>query len=418
MTRPIIVAGSWLLKMRLQYNCHISVHSKYLSTSLSVQRDHFVRDRQNVNMVTLGASQHGKTSVASRLTEALSAGGVPVKTVQEIDHSASEREHGRSENVTHLELWREESGLRFSLADLPGNTAYIKNSLNHLSHADLGLLVISPDHGVEEDTKLFAYIANHLGIKTIVPVISMREDTDSETVDLINMELQELNDIVSETVLLHNPLVSDENIIKLLSYLEDKVNEDELLLNRDLKAPFYMAVEQVGSIPNRGTFCAGRVLKGKLSLGSSGDLEVFYQGKSSKVNVRDMEIFRKGTESLIAGDRGGAFLKVKQDLDIKRGAVLYDTKLKPVSSDQFEVSLKSVPGQGQGRGGSCVIKGDSVLYFSSTSDGKVTTENNVEIHHDQEKIVKIKLKHKMIAMPGDKIVMRNNQNYLLGSIIT
>ena len=144
------------------------------------------------------------------------------------------------------------------------------------------------------------------------------------------------------------------------------------------------------------------------------DLEVFYQGKTSKVNVRDMEIFRRGTDSLLAGDRGGAFLKVKQDIELKRGAVLYDSKLKPACSDQFEVSLRSVPGMA---GGLCVLKGDSVLYYSTTSDGKVTTDNNVEIYEDRDTLLNIKLKQKILAWPGDKIVMRNNQNYLLGSII-
>ena len=43
-----------------------------------------MRDRPNVNIVTLGASQHGKTLLCSRLTEALSAHGVPVKKVDRV----------------------------------------------------------------------------------------------------------------------------------------------------------------------------------------------------------------------------------------------------------------------------------------------------------------------------------------------
>ena len=44
-------------------------------------REENVRDRKNVNIVTLGASQHGKTLLCSRLTEVLNAHGVPVKKV-------------------------------------------------------------------------------------------------------------------------------------------------------------------------------------------------------------------------------------------------------------------------------------------------------------------------------------------------
>ena len=104
---------------------------------------------------------------------------------------------------------------------------------------------------------------------------------------------------------------------------------------------------------------------------------------------------------------------MKQEMDLKRGAVLYDSKLKPRPSQQFEVSLKCLPGRGQS-----VIRGDSVLYFSSGSDGKVSTDSNAEICEDRETVVNIQLKHKILAKPGDKFVMRNNQNYLLGSIIS
>ena len=95
-------------------------------------RDEFIRDKSIVNLVTLGAGQHGKTTLASRLTKVLASHGVPVKEVAEIDNNASEKENCRSEQVTHMELWRDQSKWRYSLADLPGNFAYIKNTLNHL----------------------------------------------------------------------------------------------------------------------------------------------------------------------------------------------------------------------------------------------------------------------------------------------
>ena len=54
---------------------------RHFSTCRARMREEYVRDRTNVNIVTLGASQHGKTLLCSRLTEALSAHGVPVKKV-------------------------------------------------------------------------------------------------------------------------------------------------------------------------------------------------------------------------------------------------------------------------------------------------------------------------------------------------
>ena len=119
MTGAISAAVTWL-----RHCSHLSVSRRSFTTSRAVSREQFVRDRENVNIVTLGASQHGKTTIASRMTEALAPSGVPLKTVQEIDHSASERENQRSENVTHLELWRKESALRFSLGSSPAGRIY------------------------------------------------------------------------------------------------------------------------------------------------------------------------------------------------------------------------------------------------------------------------------------------------------
>ena len=82
--------------------------------------------------------------------------------------------------------------------------------------------------------------------------------------------------------------------------------------------------------------------------GTSSNLELFYEGETSKLTVRDMEIFKLKTPLINAGDRGGAFIKVKSDkLDPKRGAVIYDAS--KLSADdnlvrignRFEIELKA-----------------------------------------------------------------------------
>ena len=56
---------------------------------------------------------------------------------------------------------------------------------------------------------------------------------------------------------------------------------------------------------------------------------VHFQGSSAKGSVKDLEIYRKGTKDLQAGDRGGAFIKLKSELELRRGGFLYDPKSKP-----------------------------------------------------------------------------------------
>ena len=260
------------------------------------------------------------------------------------------------------------------------------------------------------ETKLLYYIAAHLDIPLISPVIILRgvEDMEQETVELINMELEELEGIRTPFIL-NNPLQNDDCLLGLLDEVDDLVRQT--LPERQVGKPLYMALEQIGSIPKRGDFCAGRVLAGKVAVGDQ--IEAFYQGKTSKANVKDIEIYRKGTQFLQAGDRGGVFVKLKTEMDFKRGGILYDPKSKLSVGSEWKVRLKSVPGFG-----SATLKGDSVFYSSTMTDGKVSLGGNVEIREDAEEIVNIKLSSKIICKPGDKVIIRNNQVIALGVIET
>ena len=215
--------------------------SRQLSTSPSLHKEQFVRDKVNLNVVTLGAAQHGKTWLASELSRALAAegGGVAVRTPEMIDHSASEREHGRSEHASHLELWRRDSRYRLTLADLPGHAAYARNLLNHLAHADAALLVVSPDLGVEPATALHCHLAAHLGVAAVVAVVGARGHTDQETLELVREELGELQ---------LDPVILDPQapaLASLLHHLETVAEQSGVLDSRDPGKPFHMALEQV-----------------------------------------------------------------------------------------------------------------------------------------------------------------------------
>jgi len=363
-----------------------------------------VRSRTNVNIVTLGASQHGKTLLCSRMTEALSTHGVPAKKVSDIDHMAAEKESGVSQSATHLQIWGQDSDLVFSMADLPGSLQYVKNCLAFLPHADVALLVVHSEIGVEEFTKTLFYLAKHLQVPHIIPVINQPQD-DPETLELILMELEEL-DGLQEVCVVDNLGEKDEGLLDLLKTIESTVGKGPA---RE-EGQFKMALEQVGNIPSRGTFCAGRVLGGQLKVGDQ--VEAFYQGSVSKGNVKDLEIYRKGTKELLAGDRGGAFIKLKSDMDLKRGGLLYDPKLKHMVSDSWNVTLQCLPGSE-----SVTVRGEAVVFISTLFDGKVIV-GNTEVSEGDLASTTIKLSHKAIAEEGQRFILRCQKYFLLGVIVS
>ena len=100
-------------------------------------------------------------------------------------------------------------------------------------------------------------------------------------------------------------------------------------------------------------------------------------------------------------------------LKVKGGAVLYDPKLKLTASAEFEVSLRRV------KKGKSSLKGEGVIFHSTSSDGKVsvTGGDNLEISDDTDSLVKLKLSQKILARPGDPVVLRNNHSFYKGFIV-
>lgn len=90
---------------------------------------------------------------------------------------------------------------------------------------------------------------------------------------------------------------------------------------RDLDKPFLMSIEEVFSIPGRGTVVSGRVERGTLKR----DTEVELVGKTEtpiKTKVTDIETFKKSCEESRAGDNSGLLLRSVKREDLKRGMVV------------------------------------------------------------------------------------------------
>ena len=78
-----------------RFECHQAGNCMFSTSHALLAKVKFERTRENVNIVTLGGHQHGKTWLASELSRVLAAqeDGVTHKTAEMIDHSSSEREN-------------------------------------------------------------------------------------------------------------------------------------------------------------------------------------------------------------------------------------------------------------------------------------------------------------------------------------
>ena len=125
------------------------------------------------------------------------------------------------------------------MADLPGSIQYVKNCLAFLPHADLALLVVHADKGVEEFTRVLHYLARHLQVPHIIPVVNQPQD-DPETLELVLMELEELEGL-EKVCIVENLKNQDQGLLALLETAEGTIGKEPV---RE-EGQFYMALEQV-----------------------------------------------------------------------------------------------------------------------------------------------------------------------------
>ena len=154
---------------------------------------------------------------------------------------------------------------------------------------------------------------------------------DKEMLELVEMEMRELlssygfegddTPIIMGSALCaldgREPEIGTNKIDELLASVDTWIPQPE----RDLDKPFLMSVEDVFSIPGRGTVASGRVERGTLKR----DAEVELVGKNTapiKTKVTDIETFKKTCDESRAGDNSGLLLRGVKREDIKRGMII------------------------------------------------------------------------------------------------
>ncbi|MCA9980270.1 MAG: elongation factor Tu, partial [Anaerolineales bacterium] len=160
---------------------------------------------------------------------------------------------------------------------------------------------------------------------------------DEELLELVELELRELLDQYEfngdETPIIRGSalkaLEADNDatldayapIYELMAAVDEYIPTPE----RATELPFLMPVEDVFSIPGRGTVVTGRVERGVLKAGEIVDV-VGLREDIRQVTVTSMEMFHKILDRVEAGDNAGLLLRgVKRD-EIERGQVLAKPK--------------------------------------------------------------------------------------------
>jgi elongation factor Tu len=307
----------------------------------------FERTKPHVNIGTIGHVDHGKTTLTAAITKYQASKGLAnFLEYGAIDKAPEERKRGITISTAHIEFSTNDR--HYAHVDCPGHADYIKNMITGAANMDGAIVVVAASDGQMPQTREHLLLARQVGVQKIVVFVNKVDAVeDPEMLELVELEMRELlssygfegeeTPIIFGSALCalegRRPDIGTERIDQLLESVDTWIPTPQ----RDLDKPFLMSVEEVFSIPGRGTVASGRVERGQLKR----DQEVEIVGASAtpiKTKVTDIETFKKTCDESRAGDNSGLLLRGIRREDVRRGMVIAapgSTK----ANDKFLVSM-------------------------------------------------------------------------------
>jgi elongation factor Tu len=289
----------------------------------------FVRDKDHVNIGTVGHVDHGKTTLTAAITMVLAKKGLSeIKSFDSIDNAPEEKERGITINTAHVEY--QTANRHYAHVDCPGHADYVKNMVTGAAQMDGAIIVVAATDGPMPQTREHILLARQVNVPKVVVFMNKVDMVeDEELLELVEMEIRELLEFYEfdgdNTPVIQGSALGamngepewEDKIMELM----DAVDSWIPLPPREVDKPFLMPVEDVFSITGRGTVATGRIETGVVHTGD--ELQLIGLGAEGRKTVcTGVEMFRKILDDGQAGDNVGLLLRGVDKKEIKRGQIL------------------------------------------------------------------------------------------------
>jgi|TARA_B100001741_G_scaffold51407_1_gene39359 elongation factor Tu len=295
-----------------------------------MSKEKFERNKEHVNVGTIGHVDHGKTTLTAALTKVMGEKhGGEFKAYDQIDNAPEEKARGITIATAHVEY--ESDSRHYAHVDCPGHADYVKNMITGAAQMDGAVLVCSAADGPMPQTREHILLARQVGVPHIVVYLNKADQVDDkELTDLVEMEIRELlnkyefpgDDVPIITGSALKAIEGDTSDIgipsieKLIEAMDSFIPVPE----RPVDQKFLMPIEDVFSISGRGTVVTGRIERGKVNVGD--EIEIVGIRETTKTTCTGVEMFRKLLDEGVAGDNVGVLLRGTKREEVERGQVL------------------------------------------------------------------------------------------------
>ena len=308
----------------------------------------------NVNVVLVGHVDHGKSTLIGRLL--YDSESIMDERVEEIQKLAEEYKR-RFEFAYFLDSFEDElkeertidtvslmfkSELNnYTITDVPGHKEFIKNMLTGASHADVAVLVVSAEEGVQEQTRRHLFLLKMLGIKEVFVAVNKMDavDYNKETFETVKAEITEVLSsfgyATGQMLFIPVSAMEGDNIYRRSERMEWYDGPtliqalDVVQISEEEKTQRF-AVQDVYEVDGENTI-VGRVESGMVRRGD----EIIFEPSGIQSKIKELKIFGGHLEEARAGDSIGVIIGDGGIIGIKRGDVFGLVESPPKLTKQF-----------------------------------------------------------------------------------
>nr|UAM96086.1 elongation factor Tu [Hippodamia variegata] len=379
----------------------------------------------NINIGTIGHVDHGKTTLTAAITKVLQKEGLAsFVSYDQIDKAPEEKARGITINAAHIGYSTKKRN--YAHTDCPGHADFIKNMISGASQMDGAILVVAADDGEMPQTREHLLLAKQVGIKRIIVYINKADLSDSEGLELVELEMRELLEkygFSSECPIIYGSALAalngdqneygEKSIRKLLDSIDDYIPNPE----RDFKSPFQMPIDNAFTIKGRGTVVVGTIKRGILKKNQECDLLGF--DNLIKTTIGDIQVFKDSIPEAKAGDHVGILLRNVKAKAVTRGMELV-ARGSQVFTNRFKGNIYFLTHEEGGRYKPITSRYSQQLFSNTWNvPCRLDLEKGVEMFMPGEHgPIYLTLQWKMIMTEGQPFTIRENNVTVATGIIT
>jgi selenocysteine-specific elongation factor len=338
---------------------------------------------------TAGHIDHGKSALVRALTG------------QETDRLKEEQERGISIDLGFA-YFTLADGTRAGVIDVPGHERFIRNMLAGAHGMDLVLFTVAADDGVMPQSEEHLDILHLLGARRGIFIITKADLADNARLAEVRDEIELLAD---GTTLEGSPVVAVSSLSGMgLDLLRGEIARQlDGFEARRATGLFRLPLDRAFVIKGHGTVVTGTAMGAEVRLGQK--LRVLPGG--AEVRVRSIQIHGETVEHAGLCQRVALNLTGAERMDLKRGDVLADDRLE-LTTTRLDAVLEIRPAAKR-----ALKNNQRVRFYLGTADtiGRVIVlEEPGEIPPKRRAPVQIVLNDPMVALAGDRFVIRDETN--------